>query len=112
MTPRQVLTSVPYAFRAATADNLSLSCPADGNVLEYELATKSWKCTAAATGPAGPQGPVGPAGAQGSAGPAGVQGPVGPAGPQGIAGTGTAGSNGKSVLNGTVDPATVALVAG
>ncbi len=63
-----------------------------------------------ATGPQGPEGPQGPAGATGAQGP---QGPIGLTGPQGLQGDpgvpGAAGANGvdgKTVLNGAVDPTT------
>jgi hypothetical protein len=49
------------------------------------------------TGATGPQGPIGLTGPAGPAG--GPQGPIGLTGPQGIAG-----ANGKSILNGTINP--------
>jgi len=61
-----------------------------------------------ATGPEGPQGPAGPTGATGATGPQGpigLTGAPGPQGEQGIQGSpGTPGLDGKSVLNGGIDP--------
>ncbi len=58
------------------------------------------------TGAQGPQGPVGLSGATGATGSTGAAGPQGPAGPQGATGTnGTNGIDGKTVWNGTDDPA-------
>ncbi|MEM8589883.1 MAG: hypothetical protein AAGG65_17625 [Pseudomonadota bacterium] len=61
-----------------------------------------------AAGAAGPTGPVGPAGAVGATGATGPAGPEGPQGIQGPAGNdgadGAAGIDGKTVLNGSVDP--------
>ena len=76
---------------------------------------------AGATGPAGaegatgPQGPIGPTGTAGAVGPQGTKGDKGDAGPAGPAGgpqgpivltgpQGVAGSNGKTILNGTTNP--------
>jgi hypothetical protein len=62
------------------------------------------------TGPTGPAGPTGPTGPTGPQGLQGLTGPTGPAGPTGANGTngtnGTNGVDGKTVLNGTVDPTT------
>jgi hypothetical protein len=56
-----------------------------------------------ATGPAGATGPQGAAGATGPQGPIGLTGPAGAIGSTGLAGA--AGVNGKTVLSGTINPA-------
>jgi hypothetical protein len=72
MTPRQALSSSPYALNANNAGG-------------------------GPEGPAGPQGPQGPAGPEGPTGPQGIPGPQGVAGPQGPTGaTGAAGATGPS----------------
>lgn len=84
MTGRVVLSSVPYAFRAASAANATgaitpVSVTVDGRVVIDERGR--WVGDSA-----GLVGPEGPAGAPGPAGPAGPQGPVGErgaVGPQG-----------------------------
>jgi hypothetical protein len=102
MSPRQPLTSVPYALIAgnATGDITPTSVSVAGAVVIDSAG--HWVGSAAGlagpTGPIGPKGadgatgPTGPAGAKGATGatgpvgPAGPQGPVGPTGPQGPAG--------------------------
>ena len=113
MTPRQELSSMPYTFRAMTADKLNQAC-ADGEILKYSTASSSWGCSVPAglQGPAGPQGPqgaagvVGATGAKGDKGDTGSTGAVGPQGIQGIAGT--SGLDGKTVLNGAGPPVATA----
>ncbi|NVO00461.1 MAG: collagen-like protein, partial [Geobacteraceae bacterium] len=103
MTPRQELSSVPYALRAMSADRLNQAC-ADGEVLRYTAASSSWSCSIAA----GPQGPAGLTGSTGAIGPQGAKGDTGATGSQGIQGIqgiqGVAGLDGKNVLNGLVPP--------
>ena len=93
MTPRQALTSVPYALRALNADTADGVTPgaitavdigevcAQSEILIFDTTT-GWSCGTAA-GPAGPPGPQGPIGPQGPAGPQGPTGPTGPEGPTG-----------------------------
>ena len=45
LTPRQEMSSVPYAFRAATADKLGTVC-SDGEGLRYTAFSSSWECAA------------------------------------------------------------------
>jgi len=102
MTPRQELSSVPYSFRAMSADKLSQVC-ADGEFLQYNAPSAQWSC-AVAVGAVGPAGPAGPAGDTGATGPQGVAGPAGTAGTVGLQGpiglTGAAGVNGANGATG------------
>lgn len=96
MTPRFRLGTVPYAMRAAVADEVVGEVIADSVAVGGQTVIDedgNWVGPPSGlvgpqgeAGPAGAQGEVGPAGAQGEAGPAGPQGAVGPAGPQGEAG--------------------------
>lgn len=84
MSGRVVLTSVPYAFRAATADNATGAIsPRSVTVGGVPVIDEHGRWTGDSTGLVGPAGPVGPAGV---AGPAGAQGPLGERGPQGAEG--------------------------
>lgn len=126
MSPRQPLTSSPYAFRAAsldaaatvngaqitgtittvqladgavTAAKLASSGCTNGQVLQYNGV--AWVC-ATATGPTGPIGPSGPVGASGSQGPIGVTGATGANGPTGA--TGATGASGATGATGSQGP--------
>ena len=75
LSPRQLITAVPYALFALNGAGQGTQGPAG---------------PAGPQGPTGATGPAGPAGANGATGPAGSQGPQGPQGangPQGPAGT-------------------------
>ena len=114
LTPRSPVTAVPYATRAAMADNATgditpATVSVNGSMIIDEDGT--WVGDVAGlqgeTGPEGPQGPkgdtgdTGPTGPTGPEGPQGVQGETGPAGPQGDAGpTGPAGPEGAPGLPG------------
>src|SRR5439155_3508616 len=97
MTPRQPLSSVPYALLATNAigDITPASVAVGGKVIIDSRGRWIGDSTGLA-GPTGPQGPAGPAGAQGAAGPAGPAGPPGAPGPGGTGGgpTGPAGPPG------------------
>jgi hypothetical protein len=79
MTPRQMITAVPYAYRAVTAESLEGGIP---------------QGPTGPTGPAGPTGPTGGTGAVGSTGGTGAVGPTGVTG--GIGATGPIGPPGTS----------------
>jgi hypothetical protein len=88
-SPRQRLTSAPYAMRAAIADSLA------GGVVT------------GATGPKGDKGDTGTAGAQGATGAIGPKGTTGATGPQGLQGiqgntgnTGAPGPQGSTGIQG------------
>jgi hypothetical protein len=101
MSPRQPLTSVPYALIAgnATGDITPTSVSVAGSVVidsagHWVGSTAGLAGPAGATGPKGADGATGPAGAKGATGP---QGPIGPAGPQGVQGaTGATGPQGPA----------------
>jgi hypothetical protein len=81
MTGRVALTSVPYAFRAATADDATGDItPRSVTVDGRQVIDARGRWTGDPSGLEGPQGPEGPPGA---VGPAGVPGPAGERGPQG-----------------------------
>ncbi|VAW55756.1 hypothetical protein MNBD_GAMMA07-1013 [hydrothermal vent metagenome] len=114
MTPRQTLTSVPYALRALSADTADGVSPGSitavdigeictqGEILVYDTTT-GWAC---GTAPQGPIGLPGLNGAQGLAGLPGVQGNTGPPGAQGPRGArGLAGSSGPQGAQGSPGPA-------
>lgn len=96
MTPRAVISSVPYALVAgdvngeihpkAVVVNGTKVIDEDGNWTGPATGLLGPTGPAGPPGVDGPVGPTGPAGAQGPAGPAGAQGPVGAQGPQGPAG--------------------------
>jgi hypothetical protein len=99
MTPRQEITSVPYALVAQRVLNK------DGDVIIDD--NGAWQGpTAGLAGPTGPTGPTGPAGANGSIGPTGPTGAAGPTGPGGANGAtgpaGPAGSQGPTGPTGIV----------
>lgn len=111
MSPRQPLTSVPYALIAgnATGDITPTSVSVAGSVVID--ASGHWVGSAA--GLAGPTGPTGPAGAKGATGATGAVGPTGAAGPQGPAGpTGAAGPQGPAGPAGTPNYAGITTVNG
>ncbi len=98
LAPRQALTSVGQAFKAADADDVygrdinpgSISIENYGLVVDE---TGQWVGDPTGltgpqgeTGPMGPQGETGPIGPQGDTGPIGSQGETGPIGPQGETG--------------------------
>lgn len=133
MRPLQALSSVPYALRAQSSENLDGLFVAGRQVIS---AAGDWVGNPIAgsgqvgaegssgmdgvtgvpgppgppgpTGPAGPAGPEGPPGRPGAAGPAGPQGTpgaAGPAGPQGIQGPpGSAGEVGPRGATGPAGP--------
>ena len=123
MTPRQELSTVPYAFRAISADKLNQTC-ADGEVLKYSSVSSSWSCALAAgptgsvgatgaTGTQGLQGIQGVAGTTGSQGPIGLTGAAGATGPQGSIGlTGAVGATGATGATGSQGPTGATGVAG
>jgi hypothetical protein len=96
LSPRSRIASVPYAYRAITAESLAGGIPVGP------------------TGPTGPQGitgPTGPQGLTGVMGPTGPQGTTGPTGPQGLTGVmgptgsqGTTGPTGPQGLTGVMGP--------
>jgi hypothetical protein len=93
LSPRQPLTSVPYAFVADNAIGDITPHTVSVNGQTVINAAGAW--TGATTGLQGPAGPAGAAGATGPAGPAGAAGNTGPAGPAGPAGnTGSPGAQG------------------
>jgi hypothetical protein len=112
LTPRMEMSSVPFAFHAATSDNVTgditpTSIHVGGQLIVDEYG--SWVGdTAGLEGPAGPQGPEGPVGVAGPVGPIGPMGPAGPAGPIGPAGpvglTGPAGADGLDGADGPQGP--------
>ena len=117
MTPRVRVASVPFAFRAATADDVP-GKDIDPNSISINGfpvidATGAWiGSPTGLVGPEGPQGPIGPAGPagadglDGATGPAGPEGPAGPAGPEGPQGPiGPAGPAGADGLDGATGPA-------
>jgi hypothetical protein len=115
MTPREVITTVPYALIAQNAigDITPHSVVVNGITIITPNGTLAVG-SAGATGPTGPAGPSGPAGPTGAAsvvpGPSGPTGPVGPTGaasvvpgPTGPAGaTGPAGVMGPFFRGGSV----------
>ena len=87
LSPRSRIASVPYAYRAITAESLAGGIPMGP------------------TGPTGPQGttgPTGPQGLTGAMGPTGPQGTTGPTGPQGL--TGVMGPTGHLGTTGPTGP--------
>ncbi len=112
MTPRQPLVSVPYALRAAAADDVTGDIHPTTVTVNGKLVIDAMGNVMGAvgpTGPPGPQGPPGAAGAPGPAGPPGPQGMTGPAGPQGMTGppgaTGAQGPQGATGPQGPPGPA-------
>lgn len=121
LSPRQRITSVPYAIRSirAAAADLATTVP-DGAITSSKLASdltlggtttgtfsgNGSGLTGIPAGPAGPQGPQGPAGAVGPMGPQGAQGNIGPQGPMGAMGPiGPQGPQGVQGNNGPQGPA-------
>jgi hypothetical protein len=123
MTPREEVTSVPYAFMAqnAVGDITPTSLTiggASGAVIQSDGTVKVGGVTiinpngTLAIG-AGSQGPSGPAGVQGPSGPAGPSGPNGGLGPSGPAGVqGPSGPTGGAGVQGPSGPTGGAGVAG
>jgi hypothetical protein len=125
MTPRESMTSVPYALIAdnATGDITphTVAVTGYGQVID-NVGNWTGKPTGligptgpqGPMGPTGPQGPVGAPGGTGAQGPQGVQGPVGatgaqgatgPQGPQGIQGVqGPQGNQGPQGVQGPAGP--------
>jgi hypothetical protein len=129
MRPLQALSSVPYALRAQTSENLDglfvagrqvisatgdwMGNPMVGVVQAGGEAPSGMDGVAGLPGPVGPQGPAGPAGPVGPEGPPGRPGTSGPAGAQGPAGVaGPAGPQGNSGAQGLTGPAGPAGAAG
>jgi hypothetical protein len=112
MTPRQTLSTIPYAFVAnnAIGDITPNSVTVNGSLLIN--ADGGWVGpTSGLAGPTGPTGPAGMAGMQGPAGPTGATGPTGPTGsvgadgPRGATGaTGGAGATGARGATGATGP--------
>ncbi len=108
MTPRQRLGSVPFALRAASADDVSGRDIHPNTITINGVpvidSTGHWVGSPSGLqGPQGAQGPAGPAGATGATGATGPQGPqgdIGPAGPKGDQGdigpAGPAGAQGPA----------------
>jgi hypothetical protein len=87
MTGRVVLTSVPYAFRAASADDVTGDiAPRTVTVDGRQVIDARGRWTGDPAGLVGPAGPEGPAGSAGPAGPPGPAGERGPQGPEGAPG--------------------------
>ncbi len=98
LSPRQELTSVGQAFKAADAEDVygrdihprSVYIEGYGMVIndsgEWTGDPSDLSGPRGDTGPTGPQGDTGPMGPQGDTGPAGPQGDTGPIGPQGDTG--------------------------
>jgi hypothetical protein len=102
MTPREPMTSVPYALVAqnVTGDINPTSVTINGK--EVINASGQW---VGATGGFGSTGSQGPAGPTGTAGATGATGGTGPTGPQGATGnTGGTGSNGSTGATGPTGP--------
>jgi hypothetical protein len=110
MTPRQALGSVPYAFRARSAETADGVAPgsikavdigqlcSDSEVLLFRAAS-GWGCGTSPVGPLGPAGPAGPIGSIGFTGFPGIPGPLGPIGLQG-----QRGARGPTGLQGLLGP--------
>lgn len=110
MSGRVVLASVPYAFRAASADNATGALTPESLTVDGRLiidARGRW--VGEPTGLVGPPGAEGPAGAPGSAGGVGPAGERGVPGPQGQPGTDADPAEVAVAL--TFDAAFVAVVA-
>jgi hypothetical protein len=101
MTPRQPLTSVPYALVAGnvTGDITPTSISVGGAVVVD--ATGHW--VGSPTGLVGPVGPAGPTGPKGATGPTG---PTGPAGPNNYTSITTVTTSGTTGASSAVDTAT------
>jgi hypothetical protein len=102
MTPRQEITSVPYALVAQRVLNK------DGDVIIDD--NGAWQgSTAGLAGPTGPAGPAGPTGPTGANGTNGATGPTGPGGANGATGAtgpgGPAGGIGPTGPTGGQGPA-------
>jgi hypothetical protein len=116
MTPRQLLSTVPYAFVASnvigaiTPSSIAASGAISVNGVPVISADGGW--LGPTTGLSGPTGPQGPTGAQGATGPDGPTGPTGPAGvglqgptgATGPAGAGPVGATGPTGPTGGVGP--------
>jgi hypothetical protein len=131
MTPRESMTSVPYALIAdnATGDITphTVAVTGYGQVID-NVGNWTGKPTGligptgpqGPMGPTGPQGPVGapggtgaqgPQGVQGAIGPTGAQGATGPQGPQGIQGVqGPQGNQGPQGVQGPPGPGVANVV--
>jgi hypothetical protein len=119
MSPRQPLSTVPYAFVASNAvgnitpSSINVSGPISVNGVPVISAQGSWVGpTTGLVGPTGPQGPTGPTGSTGTAGPTGptgptgegLQGPTGATGPAGPGLTGATGATGPTGATGAQGP--------
>lgn len=103
MTPREQLTSVPYALVAS--DAIGAIHPKSITVGGTKVVDETGKWVGPTTGLAGTEGPQGPPGPAGPMGPQGIQGPMGPQGPQGIQGpTGATGAQGATGATGATGP--------
>ena len=125
LSPRSKIASVPYAYRAVTAETLSSVGSSKGDILVRDasgwtnlaagdagLYLKSngsgdltWESESGPQGVTGPQGTTGPTGPQGLTGATGPQGITGPTGPQGTTGPqGLTGVMGPTGPQGTTGP--------
>lgn len=101
LSPRQRITSVPYAIRSISAASADIATTVpDGAITSSKLAS-NLTLVGTTTGTFSGNGsgltgiPVGPTGPQGPQGPQGVAGPIGPIGPNGATGpTGAPGLDG------------------
>jgi hypothetical protein len=131
-TPRQMITSVPYALVAQNANgDITPTTVSIGSTMVID-STGNWvgpkggfmgatgptgpmgpagttgptgpagSGATGAAGPTGPVGPTGPAGAKGATGPAGAAGPTGPGGPTGP--SGAVGATGPAGIAGPTGP--------
>jgi len=101
LSPRSRIASVPYAYRAITAESLSGGIPTGPT---------------GPAGPAGATGPTGPTGGTGGTGGIGITGPAGETGPTGgtggVGATGPTGPTGGTGLQGSQGPQGAAGPAG
>jgi hypothetical protein len=114
MTPREEITTVPYALVAQNA--IGDITPHSVVVNGITIITPSGTLAVGSAGATGPSGPAGPAGPSGPAGTPGGIGPTGPTGvtgsPGGIGPTGPAGATGATGATGAAGPAGLGASAG
>jgi hypothetical protein len=108
LSPRSRIASVPYAYRAITAESLSGGIPMGPTGPTGPQGTtgptgpQGLTGVTGSTGPQGTTGPTGPQGLTGVMGPTGPQGTTGPTGPQGL--TGVTGPTGPQGITGPTGP--------
>jgi hypothetical protein len=110
MTPRQPLSTVPYAFVASNAIGDITPNSVTINGVQVINADGGWVGPSSGlVGPTGPAGPAGSAGSSGNTGATGATGPAGAAGATGAAGlqgpTGATGAPGGHGIQGIQGPA-------